>query len=137
MLTRRDSKGFTVIELMMVVVIIGLIAAITIPNYMKFTKRAKEAVVQENVHMLQLAMEDYCVEMLGAYPTQAEEADLLAKLPMGRYPENPFSKAQTVLAWQADPANPGEIAIFNLPGGGYRLRAMGASELLDDIEVGE
>lgn len=137
MLSRSNTRGFTLIELMMVVVVIGIIVAITIPNYMKFTKRAKEAVVQENVHTIQLAMEAYCVDQLGLYPEVADEADLLALMPLGQYPENPFTKAVTTIAWEQDPANPGDVSIFNLPGGGYMLRAQGSTALMDDIVVGD
>ena len=38
----RDSKGFTLIELMIVVVIIGILAALAIPRFSKASDRAKE-----------------------------------------------------------------------------------------------
>ena len=134
---RQGSKGFTIIELMIVIMVIGIIAAIAIPNYIKFAKRAKEAVVLDNAHTVQLAMEDFCIDQLGTYPTATEEAELLLLLPQGRYPENPFTNAETAVHWNADPAQPGEISIFNLPGGGYMLRPRGAETLLNDVVVGD
>ena len=133
---RTRSKGFTLIELMFVVMIIGIIAAIAVPNYIRFAKRAKEAVVHQNRHTMQQAIELFSINTLGVYPQQVDELALKALLPQASYPNNPFTDAETAVFWNADPAASGEMAIFNLPGGGYRLRAHGASAFLDDIVAG-
>ena len=134
---RTESRGFSIIELMFVVVIIGIIVAITIPNYIKFTKRAKEVVVKGNMHTVQVAMEAFSIEQLGVYPQAADEAAFKGLMPRGRYPKNPFTSVETVVAWDADPGAAGEIGISNLPGGGYRVRGQGSAGLLDDIVVGD
>ncbi|MGB3340789.1 MAG: prepilin-type N-terminal cleavage/methylation domain-containing protein [bacterium] len=61
------KKGFTLIELMVVVVIIGILAAIAIPNFISMQKRAKEASVKSNMHTLQLAAEDFSTLTEGIY----------------------------------------------------------------------
>ena len=65
----KNTKGFTLIELMIVVVIIGILAAIAIPNFIAMQNRAKEGSTKANMHTLQLASEDYGVAYDGVYAT--------------------------------------------------------------------
>ena len=64
---KANEKGFTLIELMIVVVIIGILAAIAIPNFIAMQSRAKEGSTKANIHTAQLAAEDYGVQNDGVY----------------------------------------------------------------------
>ena len=108
----RNTKGFTLIELMIVVVIIGILAAIAIPNFIAMQNRAKEGSTKANMHTLQLASEDYGVAYDGVYATAV--AGLIdVRLP-ATY-KNPFDgSVGTGNAWETRGSMGGNPA--SLPG---------------------
>src|SRR5690606_41918639 len=55
----QDSKGFTLIELMIVVVILAIIAAIAIPNYQETVRKNKEAKAQQEILKVAEQLERY------------------------------------------------------------------------------
>jgi type IV pilus assembly protein PilA len=75
----RRQSGFTLVELMIVVVIIGVLASIAIPNMIAMQDRAKEGSTRANMHMFQLSAEDYSVQNDSRYAATA--AQVVAVMP--------------------------------------------------------
>src|SRR6476661_5480990 len=59
---RSNRRGFTLIELMIVVAIIGILAAIAIPNFIRFQARAKQSEAKANLKAVFTAQRAYYQE---------------------------------------------------------------------------
>ncbi len=137
----KNRNGFTLIELMIVVVIIGILTAIAIPNFVEMQARAREASVKANMHSFQLAVEDFAVKNTGTvedfsvkntgtYPVAADDAAVMANMPSGNYPRNPFSGFNDAWTWGADPAAPGIIGVNPATTTTYVIKGYGRSGLI-------
>ena len=102
---RRNSgcRGFTLIELMIVVSIIGILAAIAVPNYQWSVIKAKEAVLREALYNFRTTLDQFYADQ-GKYPDSLE--DLKQKQYMREIPKDPFTGSNTTWVTLEPPPAP-------------------------------
>jgi general secretion pathway protein G len=59
---RKQHAGFTLIELMIVMAIIGVLAVIAVPSYISAIRHAREAALREDLHILRDAIDSYTMD---------------------------------------------------------------------------
>lgn len=67
------KKAFTLIELIVVIVVLGILAAIVIPNISSFQKEAEVTAIGSNVRNLQTSVDMYSLESLNQFPVEGEQ----------------------------------------------------------------
>ena len=69
------SRGFTLLELMIVIAVIAILAAILIPNFMHARAQAQTVSCEGNLRNIATALEEYATDHSGQYPAASAPVD--------------------------------------------------------------
>jgi general secretion pathway protein G len=88
---RRTQSGFTLIELMIVMLIIGILTLIAVPRFAASVRLAREAVLKEDLHVMRAAIDSYTMDKQKA-PQSLD--DLIQEGYLKAIPEDPMTHSK-------------------------------------------
>ena len=88
---RQSEAGFTLMELMVVMLIIGVLATLALPRFAASIKSAREAVLKEDLHVMRTAIDSYTMDKQKA-PQSLD--DLVQDGYLKMIPEDPMTHAK-------------------------------------------
>jgi len=94
---RKNEAGFTLMELMIVMMIIGVLTTLAIPSFVGAIRNAREAVLKEDLRVMRSAIDSYTMDKQKA-PQSLE--DLVQEGYLKVIPEDPMTKARDT--WNTD-----------------------------------
>ncbi|MCK5057949.1 MAG: prepilin-type N-terminal cleavage/methylation domain-containing protein [Candidatus Aminicenantes bacterium] len=101
------NKGFTLVEVIVVMAVIGILVSIIVPSYKHHVKRAREAVLQENLFHIRDAIAKFYSDK-NNYPTALE--DLVTFRYLKKIPTDPVAKKRE---WELIYFEPEEMEDFD------------------------
>jgi general secretion pathway protein G len=112
---RRAARGFTLIEILIVVMIIGILVTLAQPSFHRAVRSAKEATLKENLFVLRDVIDQYYADN-GKYPQALTE--LVEKGYIRRVPKDPLTgSAESWVLVQATDEQGQQAGVYDVRSG--------------------
>lgn len=118
------KKGYTLLELMIVVAIVGILVSIAIPTFQHTAIKAKEAALKQNLFTLRAVIDQFYADRK-EYPATLE--DLVEKKYLRKIPVDPFTRSSTTWTEMYEDQEEGEDS----PAGVWDVQSGSDGEALD------
>jgi general secretion pathway protein G len=106
----RSESGFTIIELMIVVTIVGILATLAVPSYQNAVIKAKEGALRQDLFSLRDVIDQHRADK-GKYPETLTA--LVSSGYLRRLPPDPLTGSPTTWQEMKDPSGEGVVDVFS------------------------
>lgn len=127
----RKEKGFTLIELMVVIAIIALLVGVALPRYQIAQRKAREAVLKENLFILRQTIDQYFADK-GYYPSDLQV--LVEENYLRLVPFDPITNSQD---WDEIPADSETSLDPTQPAGIWDVKSRASGTTLEGLSYDE